>query len=74
MVSKSPFERDVSHVKSFAGATPVTPDPESSFLGLCAQLDWDPRSEVQTDVGEEVHGRYVHRFPSHWLREIDRHF
>ena len=56
-----------------ASPIPVTPDPEHASPELCAQLDWDPRSEVPMEVGEVVHGRYVHWFPSNWLRETDRH-
>ena len=42
----------------------MTPDPESSSPEVQSHLDWDPRSEVPTKVGDEVYGRYVHRFPS----------
>ena len=52
----------------------MTPDPESSSLEMQSHLDWDPQSEIPTEVGDEVHGRYVHRFPSNWLKETDRHF
>ena len=52
----------------------MTPDPESSSPEARSHLDWDPRSEVPTEVGDEVHGRYVHWFPSSVLRETDRLF
>ena len=42
----------------------MTPDPESSSPEAQSHLDWDPRSEVLTEVGDEVHGRYVDRFSS----------
>ena len=42
----------------------VTPDPESSSPEARSHMDWDPSSEVPTEVGDEVYGRYVHRFPS----------
>ena len=42
----------------------MTPDLESSSPEMRSHLDWDPRSEVLIEVGDEVHGRYVHRFPS----------
>ena len=52
----------------------MTPDPENSSLAMQSHLDWDPCSEVPTEVGDEVHGRYVHRFPSNWLKETYGHF
>ena len=52
----------------------TTPDPESSSPEARSHLDWDPRSEVPTEVGDEVYGRYVDRFPSNCLRETDWHF
>ena len=42
----------------------MTPDPESSSPEMRSHLDWDLCSEVPTEVGDEVYGRYVHRFPS----------
>ena len=42
----------------------MTPDPESASPGARSHLDWDPRSEVPTEVGDDVFGRYVHRFSS----------
>ena len=50
---------------------PSTPDPESSSPELQSHLDWDPRSEVPTEIGDEVHGRYVHRFPSNCWGKLD---
>ena len=52
----------------------MTPDPDSASPEVRSHLDWDPHSEVPTEVGDEIHGRYVHRFPSNFLRETDRHF
>ena len=50
----------------------MTPDPESSSPEAQSHLDWDPRSEVPTEVGDEVYGRYVNRFPSYcWGKLID---
>ena len=52
----------------------MTPDSESSSPEARSHLDWDPRSEVPTEVGDEVYGRYVDRFPFNCpFREIDRH-
>ena len=51
----------------------MTPDPESSSPEARSHLDWDPRSEVPTEVGDEVYGRYVDRFPFNCLRETDWH-
>ena len=48
----------------------MTPDPESSSPEARSHLDWDPRAEVPTKVGDEIHGRYVDRFPSDCLREL----
>ena len=44
----------------------TTPDLESSSPEMQSHLDWDPQSTVPTEVGDEVHGRYVHRFPSNY--------
>ena len=73
----SPIRISRSRWPSWPGGFPrvtMTPDPESSSPEAWSHLDWDPRSEVPTEVGDEVYGRYVHRFPSDWLRETDRHF
>ena len=66
-----------SHWPGWPSAPPrvtMTPDPESSSPEMRSHLDWDPWSKVLTEVGDEVHGRYVHQFPSSWLRKTDRHF
>ena len=48
----------------------MTPDLESSSPEARSHLDWDPWSEVPTEVGDEVYGRYVHRFPSNCRGEL----
>ena len=48
----------------------MTPDPESSSPEARSHLDWDPRSEVPTEVGDEVYGRYVDRFSSNCLGKL----
>ena len=55
-----------------AGPVPrlATPDPESTPPELRSQLDWDPRNSVLVEVGEDSHGRYVHRFPLFWLGKL----
>ena len=63
-----------SHWPGWPSAPPrvtMTPDPESSSPEARSHLDWDPRSEVPTEVGDEVYGRYIDRFPSNCLRETD---
>ena len=65
--SPVPIRQGPGHWPSWLAANPPpisgSPSPESRSQNDCAEMDWDPQTEVATEVGEVVHGRLISSFP-----------
>ena len=60
--SPIPVRRGPGHWPSWPVANPPlisgSPSPESGSQNDCSEMDWDPCTEVATEEGEVVHGRW----------------